>query len=252
MFDTWSALKKGVNYMSLKALMFDCDGVIAETEADGHRVAFNKVFEQEGIDAFWGEEEYGPLCEVGGGKERMTAFFRSDPVKYPPDIFNEKYVAKLHKDKTAIFSAMAKLLPSRPGVARLMREAVDAGVFVMVCSTSNEKSVGAIVGALLGEDKDKIVSRIFAGDVVKAKKPEPDIYKLAAESFGLLPEECLVIEDTRIGLLAAIGAGMRCLVTKSRYSRDEDFTGAVAVADSLESVSLRDLEAQFFTPTSLV
>lgn len=219
--------------MALKALLFDCDGVIAETESDGHRVAFNETFKAEGIDAEWGVEEYGRLVEIGGGKERMKYYFRQSPEKYPPNKFDDAYIAQLHKLKTARFMQLCPTLPARPGVRRIMLAAADAGLRVFICSTSNEKSVGAIANAVLGDDKARVITAIYAGDMVKAKKPAPDIYQMVVENHPLRPEECLVVEDTRIGLQAALAAGMRCLVTQSMYSRADDFTGAAAVVESL-------------------
>jgi len=224
--------------MALRALLFDCDGVIAETERDGHRISFNKAFEEMGINAHWDEEEYGRLLEVGGGKERMASYFGKDPIKYPPKKYNAELIAQLHKLKTELFLKMCDKLPPRPGVGRLMREAADAGIDVFVCSTSNEKSVGAIVKSLLGKDTDRIIKKIFAGDMVKTKKPAPDIYLKINEEFQIPPEECFVFEDTRIGLLAAKAAGMKCMITVSIYSRGEDFTEADAVVDDLGDITL--------------
>jgi HAD superfamily hydrolase (TIGR01509 family) len=219
--------------MSLKALLFDCDGVIAETESDGHRVAFNEAFRRKGVDAFWDAEEYGRLLKTGGGKERMLRYFQNDSQKYPSDTFSAEYISELHKVKTAIFIDLCLTLPPRPGVRRIMLEAAVAGISVFICSTSNENSVNAIADAVLGDDKERVLTRIYAGDIVKAKKPAPDIYTLVPAHHDTAPEECLVIEDTRIGLLAAKAAGMRCLITRSMYSKGEDFSEAVAVVDNL-------------------
>jgi len=217
----------------LKALLFDCDGVLAETEADGHRVAFNNTFASCGIDAFWSVEEYGELLEIGGGKERMTAFFAKYPEKYPPESFNAELIGRLHKLKTAGFMELVPSLSPRPGVRRLMLEAVDNGLQVFICSTSNEQSVTTIAKSILGDEMDRVITHIYAGDVVKAKKPAPDIYLMVSENHGIKPEECMVIEDTRIGLLSATSAGMPCVVTMSEYSKDEDFTEAAAVLTCL-------------------
>lgn len=219
--------------MALKALLFDCDGVLAETEKDGHREAFNRVFKQDGVEAYWNEEEYGRLLKIGGGKERMQWYFSNNPAKYPPERFTKGYISALHAMKTAEFMQLAPRLPARPGVKRLMLEAHESGVQVFICSTSNEKSVRAIARSLLGAKADIVVQHIFAGDVVKAKKPAPDIYQLAAQQFGLASAECVVIEDTNIGLQAAKGAGMSCVITRSLYSKDEDFTKADIVVDCL-------------------
>ena len=230
----------------LTALMFDCDGVLAETERDGHRVSFNKVFEQQGIDAYWDEAEYGDLVKVSGGKERMAAYFSQYPEKYSPERFTPEYIAQLHKLKTAAFLELCGDLPIRPGVRRLMLEAHRNGLHIFICSTSNESSVSAIARSVLGEAKDKVLTKIYAGDVVKSKKPAPDIYLLPLEQYGLDADRCIVFEDTQNGLRAAISAGIKCIVTTSIYSGEEDFSGALAVVECLgdEGTPCRPLAGQ--------
>ena len=195
---------------------------------------------------------YGKLLETGGGKERMTAFFDTIPDQAPwattPDPDARKaLVADLHKLKTAIFSEAieAGALPLRPGVARLIDEARAAGVPVAVCSTSNEAAVSTIVRVLLGPGVAKDM-RVFAGDCVPRKKPDPGVYLLAARELNVEPARCVVIEDSEIGLAAARAAGMRCVVTRSAYTQDEAFDGADAVFDCIgekgeERFSLDDL-----------
>lgn len=211
----------------LKALVFDCDGVLAETERDGHRVAFNRAFRQAGIDAEWSVEEYKELVKISGGKERMKHYFKDK-------IDNEK-IAELHKLKTSIFMEMSEAgqLPGRTGIKRIIKEAHDAGLLLFVCSTSNEKSVSSLLRANVGEEYFGWFTELFCGDIVKEKKPAPDIYNLVKEKHHLLPEECFVVEDSRNGLLAAKAAGMHCVVTPSFYSADEDFTEADLVVSSL-------------------
>ncbi|MCO5552713.1 hypothetical protein L7F22_006230 [Adiantum nelumboides] len=125
-----------------------------------------------------------------------------------------------------------KLLPLRPGVARLIGEALSQGVKVAVCSTSNELAVTAIVTEMLEEEVAHSIS-IFAGDIVPKKKPDPAIYILAANSYAVNPKRCVVIEDSAIGLAAAKGAGMNCIITKSGYTAEENFDGADAVFDCI-------------------
>jgi len=223
-----------------------------DTEKDGHRVAFNEAFKQLGIPHEWSVEKYGELLETGGGKERMTVFFNEvadqEPfasIKDPEE--QQKLVARLHKLKTDIFMEMVEggSMPLRPGVARLVNEAIKEKVPVAVCSTSNERAVSKIVEVMLGPNVAKVM-RVFAGDVVPAKKPDPAIYTLAAQELGVDPARCVVIEDSHIGTRAARAAGMRCVVTTSSYTADEDFSVADAIFPEIgdegsENFSLGDL-----------
>ncbi|CAN6464317.1 unnamed protein product [Victoria cruziana] len=219
------------------ALLFDCDGVLVDTEKDGHRISFNDTFAEKELGVTWDVELYGELLKIGGGKERMTAYFNKTgwPEKAPKSEEERKdFIASLHKRKTELFMALIEkqLLPLRPGVARLIDEALEKGVQVAVCSTSNEKAVSAIVSFLLGGKRAENI-KIFAGDVVPRKKPDPAIYLLAATTLGVEPSSCVVVEDSAIGLAAAKGAGMKCIVTKSGYTAEEDFVNADAVFDCI-------------------
>lgn len=220
---------------NLKALIFDCDGVIAETERDGHRVSFNRAFREAGLKAEWSVEEYGELVKIAGGKERMKHYFKQNPEILAPENCTDEFIKKLHKRKTEIFMEMSERgeLPVRPGIRRLVTQAHEKGILLAVCSTSNEKSVTALIKSVLGEESLNWFDRIFAGDIVKAKKPAPDIYNLVKDNFNLNPDECMVVEDSRNGLLAAKAAGMHCIVTVSYYSTEEDFAEADIVVSSL-------------------
>lgn len=180
-----------VTSASLDALLFDCDGVLADTERDAHRVAFNIAFSERGIDDVWDERLYGILLATGGGKERMTA--RWNDIGWPSVCDSTEsravLVKELHARKTELFMQLVGNgeVPLRPGVQRLVNEAFEAGIPVGVCSTSNEKAVAAIVAQLGKSRASKI--RIFAGDVVQKKKPAPDIYQLAAEELDITPSQ---------------------------------------------------------------
>jgi HAD superfamily hydrolase (TIGR01509 family) len=220
------------------ALIFDCDGVLADTERDGHRPAFNQTFEESGLDVRWSEEEYGEKLRIGGGKERMASlltdeFVRANDLPSDPEGQRE-LIAGWHRRKTELYKEMVRAgkLPGRPGVARVVREALDAGWTLAVASTSAEESVRAVLEHVVGEE-DAAHFAVFAGDIVPAKKPDPAIYALALEELGVRPEDALVIEDSRNGLLAAVGAGLRCVVTVSGYTADEDMSEAVLVVTSL-------------------
>jgi len=227
------------------ALLIDCDGTIVETERDGHRVAFNMAFEEMGFDCSWDVDLYGELLTTGGGKERMTRYFTD----YNPEAWKDKEnppakdhpdIVALHKRKTEIFMEIVRggQLPLRPGIEELLAAATEAGWRIAVCSTSNEKAVAAVVETMLPEYADSI--RIFAGDVVKAKKPDPAIYTLAAKKLGVAPMKCVVVEDTNIGLQAGKAAGMQVIITKSIYSENEDFADADIVVDSADELDFEE------------
>jgi HAD superfamily hydrolase (TIGR01509 family) len=220
----------------IKALIFDCDGVLVDTERDGHRVGFNRAFRQMGIDAEWDVELYAKLLLVAGGKERMRAYF--DEYGWPDDAESadgrDALIKALHQLKTEITANLVSEggLPLRPGIARIVDEAIAAGVRLGVCTTSNPKFIDAVL-ELLGPKRKAKFDFVHAGDVVAKKKPAPDIYLLALETLGLPAHECMVIEDSRNGLLAARGAGLPTLITTSTYTAGEDFTGAVKVVPEL-------------------
>ncbi|KAL7517869.1 hypothetical protein ACHAWX_002746 [Stephanocyclus meneghinianus] len=220
---------------TLEAILFDCDGVLADTERDGHRLAFNRAFQLNGIEEDWSEHRYGKLLEVGGGKERMTAHWNEVgwPAAIPEEGRSDK-VLELHLQKTDIFMELIDegAIPLRPGVLRLVDEAIQKGVKLAVCSTSNEKAVRNLVETLMGTDRASRF-RIFAGDMVKKKKPAPDVYLMAVDEMGLDKSRCVIIEDSHIGVGAAVAAGISCLVTKSSYTADEDFTGSKKIVDEL-------------------
>ena len=239
----------------MKALIFDCDGVLVDTERDGHRVAFNQAFADIGVDIQWDEALYGELLAVAGGKERMRHYFESHGWPSQAGDNPDDFLSDLHQKKTALFTdAIATgQLPLRPGIVRIVDEALAAGVRLGVCTTSNPKSVAGVLD-LMGAERKGRFEFVLAGDVVAHKKPAPDIYQLAKDKLALPASECLVIEDSRNGMLAAIGAALPCLVTTSTYTKNEDFAGAVAVVPELgdppdPTITIEDLGA-FVSPSA--
>ncbi|KAG7345759.1 HAD superfamily hydrolase [Nitzschia inconspicua] len=234
-----STTKSSKNQLQyLEAILWDMDGVLADTERDAHRPAFNQVFQQEGLDTEWTEERYGKLLEVGGGKERMTAHWNE--VGWPAalqsmtDDQRQVKVKELHLRKTDVFMGLINQgdVPLRPGVIRVIDSAIEAGLTLAVCSTSNELAVRNLVQTLMGPERAAKFS-IFAGDMVAKKKPAPDVYLMAVEQLGLDKSRCVIVEDSAIGLGAAKAAGITCIVTKSSYTAGEDFTGADKIVEEL-------------------
>jgi len=218
----------------MKALIFDCDGVLADTERDGHRVAFNRAFTERGYDFEWDVELYGQLLKIGGGKERMRFYF--DSHGWPPDVPDkDEFIQNLHARKTDFYMQIVETgqIPLRSGVKRLVNEAIAHRLALAVCSTSSERSVNLIVEKLLGPERKAKFDLILAGDIVSKKKPDPEIYNVAKGRLGLEAGDCLVIEDNRNGLLSAKAAGMHCIITTNGYTVQEDFKEADAVFPEL-------------------
>lgn len=217
----------------IKALFFDQDWVIIDTERDGHRVAFNQAFSEFGFPIEWSVEKYHELLQVGGGKERMRHFLDTEGFgKAVPPEEKDDLIRRLHKRKTDIFINLLEKgsLPLRPGVHRLMREAQDAGLQLGICTTSNQRAADAITTNLLG---DIHFNFVLAGDVVKMKKPDPEIYLMALDQSGLKPEACAVIEDSNIGSRAARESGCHVIATVNEYTAEEDLSMADLVLSDL-------------------
>ena len=219
-------------------LIFDCDGVLADTERYGHLPAFNQTFEEFGLPVRWSEEDYAQKLLIGGGKERMRSLLTPQFVAeagLPADkAGQDEAIAAWHRRKTEIYTAMVAdgKLPGRPGIRRVIAAAADAGWRLAVASTSAEPSVRAVLEHAAGPELSGDVA-VFAGDIVPAKKPAPDIYQLAVRELGADPSRTVVVEDSRNGLLAATAAGLPALITVNGYTEDEDFSGAALVVSSL-------------------
>lgn len=217
----------------LSALFFDLDGVIIDTERDGHRIAFNEAFREFGIDAAWDVDYYHDLLQIGGGKERLRHFFdatRFERADYAAD--PEGFIKTLHRRKTEILIELieGRKLPLRPGVERLMKECNAKGVFLGICTTSDEKAARSVVKNMLSTVE---IDLLLAGDVVKRKKPDPEIYLLALERSKADPAAAFVVEDSSIGVRAAAAAGLRVVATVNGYTKDEDLGAADMVVDCL-------------------
>ncbi|HSB89143.1 MAG TPA: HAD-IA family hydrolase [Anaerolineales bacterium] len=218
---------------TLKGIFFDQDGVIIDTERDGHRVTFNETFKEFGFPVAWSVDEYHELLQIAGGKERMKHYLQTKGFGKPvaPEQVDD-LIAQMHKRKTAMFIELVESgrLPLRPGVHRFLREATSAGLKLAVCTTSSEKAAHAIAYQIL---KDIPFDVVLAGDVVSKKKPDPEIYNLALQKTGLTPDDVLVVEDSRNGVLAGKAAGMRVLATTNVYTEKEDLSPADAVVTCL-------------------
>ncbi len=217
----------------LKALIFDVDGTLAETERDGHRVAFNRAFQAAGLPWQWSVAEYGRLLAISGGKERVRHYIET----VRPSGFEtsdlDGFVKELHRAKGQFYLDLIGTIPLRPGVRRLIQEARSAGVRLAIATTSSLQSTLALLTTVLDADSPNWFDIIAAGDVVPYKKPSPDIYHHALQHLELPASECIAIEDTHHGLVAATRAGLRTLVTTNDYTMGQDFRLAKAVVNHL-------------------
>ena len=222
----------------MPALIFDCDGVLGDTELDGHLPAFNQTFREFGVPLEWTPEQYKDLVKIGGGKERMRSAVTAEVcealgIEHTDDAIDAE-VGKWHRRKSEVYGELVRSgkIPGRPGVRRLVAEAHDAGWALAVASTSAEASVRAVLEHAVGDELAGGFA-VFAGDVVPAKKPDPAIYELALRELGREPGDAIVVEDSENGVRASVAAGIRTVVTVSGTSEDDDFDGATVVVSSL-------------------
>jgi len=223
----------------LTTLIFDCDGVLADTERHGHLPAFNQTFAEFGLPVQWSEQEYGVKLRIGGGKERMASLLTEDflaRANLPRDSqLLAQEVAKWHRRKTQIYTerVAAGKLPPRPGIRRLIDEGLAAGWQLAVASTSAREAVDAVLRVAAGGEQAGRFSGVFAGDIVPRKKPAPDIYRFALAELGADAAQTVVIEDSENGLRAAAAAGLCCVVTVNGYTEQERFDEAALVLSDL-------------------
>ena len=217
----------------LEALIFDVDGTLADTERDGHRVAFNQAFVEAGLDWDWTVELYGDLLQVTGGKERITLYVEKFLEDFSLDEDIADFAARLHKRKTHFYLELLQsgAIPLRPGVERLINEAREAGLRLAISTTTTPANVTYLLSATLGKESIDWFEVIAAGDIVPAKKPAPDIYTWAMEQMKISPDACLAFEDSLNGVKSSLAADLKTLITVNGYTKDDDFTGAVLVLD---------------------
>jgi HAD superfamily hydrolase (TIGR01509 family) len=233
----------------LQALLFDVDGTLADTERDGHRVAFNRAFREAGLPWDWDVAAYGDLLGVTGGKERIRHFLELRPELQQLD---DAAIAALHAAKTRHYVELVARgnVPLRSGVAGLIAEARGAGLALGIATTTSPSNVTALLDATLGPHAAEWFAVIAAGDVVPAKKPAPDVYTYALGRLRLPAANVLAFEDSENGVRAARDAGLNVVVTVNDYTRGQDFTGALAVLEQLDGVDLRWLESLHFGRSS--
>jgi HAD superfamily hydrolase (TIGR01509 family) len=223
----------------LRALIFDLDGTLADTE-ETHRQAFNAAFIQFELWWDWGPQRYAELLRVSGGKERIAHYIGTLAAPPAERARLMELVPALHRTKTRIYTELLEQgrRPFRPGVLRLLREAKSRRLALAIASTGSSASVAALLHANLASEPGIAFDVIVCADQVPAKKPAPDIYNLALSSLRLAADECIAFEDSVNGLRAAKAAGLVAVVTPTRWNVDEDYRGADLVQPSLEEPPL--------------
>lgn len=220
----------------LKALIFDVDGTLADTEKDGHRVAFNLAFADAGLDWHWTVDIYGDLLSVTGGKERIRYYLDKYQAQLPDTDDLAGYIADLHKAKTAHYTRLLGegKIPLRPGVENLLNAARADGIRMAIATTTTPENVTALLKNTLGEDSIGWFEEIAAGDIVPAKKPAPDIYNYALQKMSLEPDEVIAFEDSENGIISVHDANInKVIITVNDYTKNHNFSGATVVLNQL-------------------
>ncbi|MGB3480887.1 MAG: HAD-IA family hydrolase [Mycobacterium sp.] len=218
----------------LEAVIFDVDGTIADTECDGHRPAFNAAFAAHGLDIVWSPEEYGRLLAVTGGQRRIAQYLAvrgyGDGALRLSD--------EIHRTKTELFREriLDGAVCARPGLPELVDDLRTAGIRIAVATTGRRAWVDPLLAALLGTDAVEVT---VTGDDVTRLKPDAEVYQRALRELGVAAPNALAVEDSAVGLQAALAAGVATVVVRTEYTAGQDFTGAAAVRDGF-SVGPRD------------
>lgn len=222
----------------IKAFIFDVDGTLADTERDGHRIAFNQAFEHFGLDWFWDEDVYGELLAVTGGKERMLHYVNSYDCKEKNASDLADLIRQLHARKTENYVALLNnnAIPLRSGVKRLLDEARQRDIRLAIATTTTPQNVTALLQNALGEESPGWFEVIGAGDIVPRKKPAPDIYDYVLAEMNLDASDCIAFEDSFNGIQSSHGAKLKTIITYNGYTQQDDFSGALLVLDQLGDV----------------
>ncbi len=220
--------------MHLKALIFDVDGTLAETE-EIHRKAFNRAFNDAELDWHWNRECYRELLAVSGGKERILHHIKASKLKQAKQNNLTQWIADLHLAKTNHYARIMATgeVELRPGVERLIHQAHAEGLRLAIATTTTMSNITALFNATLGSEIQGWFEVIGAAEQAAIKKPDPSVYLWVLQQLKLPAAACLAIEDTHNGLNAAKNADIQVLVTQSYYSEGEDFSGALAVLSDL-------------------
>ena len=225
----------------IKAIIFDVDGTLSETE-EIHRKAFNQAFAVHGLNWHWSRADYRKLLDVSGGKERIRFYLSAHPDDFLLINNVDQFVRSVHGTKTDIYTQLVHdgAAELRPGIRELIAQTTRLGIRRAIATTTSLPNVEALLGAAFGRGGMALFETICAGDSVPAKKPAPDVYLATLEEMKLRPDECIALEDSRNGLVAATAAGIPTVVTPGIYTNDQRFDEAMLVTTDLKA-SLQDI-----------
>lgn len=221
----------------LSALLWDVDGTLAETERDGHRVAFNRAFEEAGLPWRWSAAEYGELLRTAGGRERLLGYLENRHDAPPDPEEREEMASRLHHRKNAFYAERVgrESLPMRAGVRRLMDECEERQLVMAIATTTGRANLDALLSEQLGASWRGRFAAVVCAEHVTRKKPDPEVYSLAIRRLGIDPADAVAIEDSPAGAAAAQAAGVPVIVTRSAYFTDTPIAGALAVGPGLHT-----------------
>jgi HAD superfamily hydrolase (TIGR01509 family) len=231
---------------ALKALIFDVDGTLADTES-AHRAAFNEAFAELGQHWFWDEALYTRLLEISGGKERILHYWR----QVQPDLKDingagvRDTIARIHEIKTAAYERAVQngAVPLRPGVLRLIEQAFQEKLRLAIATTTSPVNIAALLRTAIGPDWRQYFMVVEDASTAPRKKPHPQVYLQTLQRLQLPAGACLAFEDSANGLKAAIGAGLATVITPNSFTAHHDFTGALRILPDLQGLALADLRA---------
>jgi beta-phosphoglucomutase-like phosphatase (HAD superfamily) len=230
----------------IKALIFDVDGTLADTE-EAHREAFNSAFVEHRLDWHWSASDYAHWLAVTGGKERLAAFVDSLPIPIEECAALKARIPDIHRTKSDHYARLVRMgrVPLRAGIERLLEESASAGVTLAIASTTTRGNIDALLGAHFGAAAAGRFRVIGAGDAVTRKKPAPDIYRFVLRELGGSSADCVAVEDSGQGLAAAKRAGLFTVVTPSSWTSREDFSEADLLLASWDSCERPFLELEY-------
>lgn len=220
--------------MTLEALIFDVDGTLANTERDGHLVAFNLAFKELGLNWEWSNKLYHELLNVTGGQLRIKYYLKKYNTEFTHNDL-DNFVASIHALKTKIYVRLMDegAVPLREGVVRLFKEAKDAGLRLAIATTTTPANVDALIANTLGKEALDWFEVIGAGDVVPNLKPSGDIYSYVLAQMNLNASQCLAFEDSHNGIVSATQAGLKTIITVNEYTNTHEFDGSMVILNNL-------------------